>query len=157
MPSPMAPPPTSAAPHSPASTADLLRMNERPRILKVLRANSGGGPESECAHRAGRVVAGVLREGGRALDEQVRHVPALQIFVQGTVARIVAHDSAATEMRRLIVGNVIWAFTRLLDDLRGAHLLQDSAYLSVRYALILSSLSWKSMVMPISGRPKRSL
>src|SRR5262245_57148700 len=60
----------TAAPHSPAINADLLCMNERPRILEVLRANGGGRPESERAHRAGRVVAGILREGGRALDRK---------------------------------------------------------------------------------------
>jgi hypothetical protein len=69
------------------------------------------------------LVAGVLREGGGALDEQVRHVPALQISVQGAVARIVAHDRAAAEMRCLIVGHVVGPFARLLDDLRGTHFL----------------------------------
>ena len=81
--------------------------DQRPRILEILRADRRGRPESERADRTGRIVAGILREGGRALDEQIRHVPALQISVERAVPWIVAHDGAAAEMRGLILGDVV--------------------------------------------------
>ncbi len=37
----------------------------------------------------------------------------------------VPHDRAAADVRRLILRDVVWAFTILLDDLLGAHRLKD--------------------------------
>ena len=63
---------TSAAASSVAAQA----WTSGPGRLQVLAADRVGGPEGERADRAGRVVAGVLREHARAQDEHVRHVPA---------------------------------------------------------------------------------
>src|SRR6202000_2106883 len=97
----------SAAPQSPMSNAADLGMNQRPRIFEILRANGRRRPMSERANRTGRIVAGILRESAGALDEQIGHVPALQIFVERAIPRIVTHDRAAAEMRGLIIGHIV--------------------------------------------------
>src|SRR5580704_4881761 len=104
-----------------AATACELRMDERPWVLEVLGADRRGAPESERRDGVGRVVAGVLWKRARALHEQVRHIPALQIDVDGAVARIGPHDGAATQMRGLVGGDVIWALAGNLHDLLCAH------------------------------------
>src|SRR5262249_42011406 len=81
-----------------AANARELRMDERPRVLEILGADRGGAPVGERRDGAGRVVAGVLWKRARALHEQVRHIPALQIPVDCAVARIGAHDGAAAHM-----------------------------------------------------------
>ena len=116
-----------------------------------------GRPERQRRDRAGRVVAGVLRERARAQHEQVRHVPALQIAVERAGLRIGAHDGAAVEMRGLVGGDVVGALARASCRPVRAHRLDDLGVLVGQKAAALSSLSWKSMVMRISGRPKRSL
>src|ERR1700739_802870 len=72
------------------------RMDERSRVLEILRANRSGRPISKCADSAGRVVACILRESGCSHHEKIGNVPALQIAVQCAVAGIVAHDGTAT-------------------------------------------------------------
>src|SRR4051794_14309695 len=57
------------------------------RRLQILGPDGVGGMVGEGGHRAGRIVAGVLREGRGAQDEQVRHIPALQVSVAEAVAR----------------------------------------------------------------------
>src|ERR1700677_5136058 len=101
------------------------RMDERSGVLEVLRTDGGGRPGGKGAHRAGRVVAGVLRKRGGAHHEQIGHVPALQIAVERAVARGVAHDGAAVEMRGLIGRDVVRRLARTLDDLLRAHCFED--------------------------------
>src|ERR1700756_1250573 len=74
------------------------RMHQRARVFEILRSDGGGGPVGEGADGAGRIVSGVLRKRACSYDEQIGHVPALQIAVQHAVAGIIAHDGAAAEM-----------------------------------------------------------
>src|SRR5271165_3278675 len=91
------------------ATACKLRMDERPRVLEILRADRRSAPIRERCDGACRVVAGVLRKRARALHEQVRDVPTLQIPVDCAVARIGPHDGAAAQMRGLVGGDVVGA------------------------------------------------
>src|SRR3569832_1335589 len=91
-----------------------LCIDQRPRLLEILLADRLRRPEGERADRAGRVVAGILREGRRAHYEQVRHIPALEIAVERARLRVRAHDRAAIEMRGLVLGNVVRPLARLL-------------------------------------------
>src|SRR5579862_4486507 len=104
-----------------AITAYGLRMDERPRVLEILGADRRGTPLSERRDGASRVIAWILRKGGGALDEQVWHVPALQIDVEGTVAGIRPHNCAATQVRGLVARYVIGTGARPLDHLFSAH------------------------------------
>src|SRR5262245_14507295 len=118
-------PRSEAASRIPASPVLCLRMYERPRILEILRADSGGRPECERGHGAGRVVAGILRKGACALYEDIRYIPALQIPVDHAVAGIGSHDGAAADVRRLILRYIVRSFARLLHNLSRAHSLDD--------------------------------
>src|ERR1700757_3519842 len=60
------------------------RMDERSRALEILGGHGIGGPISERADRAGRVVAVLLRKHRRAHDEEIVRVPCLQIAVDRT-------------------------------------------------------------------------
>src|ERR1700756_5488545 len=96
-------------------------MDERARVLEILRSDCRGGPKGECAYRIGRIVTGILRKCACTEHEQVGHIPTLQISVHRAVAGIVAHDGAAVEMRGLIHSNIVRPFAGLLDKLPGAH------------------------------------
>src|SRR5260221_14471783 len=61
---------------------------ERPRPLEVLRLDRVQRPVSQRAEGVGGVVAAVRREGARADDDHVRHVPALQVPVHGAGGRL---------------------------------------------------------------------
>src|SRR5581483_4562343 len=77
---------------------DALRMvdpsglHQRAGIFQVLGLDRIGCPVRERADSTGRVVAGILRESGRAHYEQIVQIPALQIAVDGARPRIAAHD-----------------------------------------------------------------
>src|SRR6185437_12235541 len=93
----------AAAPRPSSVMSNLaLRMNERPRALEILTGDGVGGPISERADGAGRVVAVLLRKHRGAHDEEIVRVPRLQIAVDGARLRIGAHHRAAGVVRRLI-------------------------------------------------------
>src|SRR5579872_2792243 len=83
------------------------RIDQWPRTLEILRADLCHGPVSQSRNGAGGVVARILRKGARAHDEQIRHVPALQIAVERARLRIGAHDRASAQMCRLICRDVV--------------------------------------------------
>ena len=93
--------------------------------------------KASARNRAGRVVAGVLRKGARAHDEQVRHVPALQIAVERAGLRVRPHDRAAAQMRRLVLGDVVGPLAIFLLDLLRAHRLDDLGELVGQEAVLL--------------------
>ncbi len=77
-----------------------------PGGFQILRANGIHGEIGEAADQAGRVVTNILGEGRGAGDEQVWHIPTLQITVDRAAARIGAGDDAA-------VVCVVWYWRRL--------------------------------------------
>src|SRR5260221_11859646 len=91
---------------------------ERPRPLEVFRLERVQPPVSQRADGVGGVWAGVLREGARADDEHVRHVPALQVAVHGAGGRIVAHHRAAGVVRALVGNDGVLADARVDVHLR---------------------------------------
>src|SRR5262249_54801466 len=93
---------TPRAPRRPPSPRSASRLNQRPRLLQILRLDRIQRLVGERAHGAGRVVAGVLREGARADDEEIGDVPALQVFVDDAGVGVRAHDGAAGVVRRLV-------------------------------------------------------
>src|SRR5262245_8588081 len=86
---------TSAAVPANTIRASPLRTFERSWIPQVLLPHRRGRPEGKRAQRSGRVVAGVLRIGTCTHHEQIWHIPALQIAIDCTCARIGPHDGAA--------------------------------------------------------------
>src|SRR5665213_344811 len=58
-------------------------MDERARVLEVMRSDRRCRPVRQSRRGAGRVVTRILRKGAGTHDEQIRHVPALQIAIDG--------------------------------------------------------------------------
>src|SRR5271167_3316118 len=116
---------TSAAPT--LSHARGSRMDERSGVLKVLGPDRLGRPVGQSGNRPGRIVAGVLRKGARAHDEEIRNVPALQIAIERAGRGVGPHDRAATQVRRLVLCDVVGRLARLLLHLLRAHRLDDLA------------------------------
>src|ERR1700753_890586 len=102
-----------------------LRIDQSPRIRQVAIADRIRSPICEGADRQRWVIAGVLREGAGPEHEQIRHVPALQISVERAGLGIAAHDSAAVDVRCLILADVIRRSSILFGDVIRAHRLDD--------------------------------
>src|SRR5271155_1836825 len=79
------------------------RMNESSRALEVLRPDRRRRPIGEGRNGASWIVAGVLRKGARAHDEEIGNVPALQIAVERAGRGVDPHDRAATQVRSLVL------------------------------------------------------
>src|SRR5580698_9917979 len=91
-------------------------MDERPRIFEVLAGDGVRRPQRERAHGAGRIIAVLLREHGRALDEQIVCIPRLQIAIDDARFRVGAHHGAAGIVRRLIRhdGERLWPLVHIV-------------------------------------------
>src|SRR5215471_3834690 len=117
--------PTSSFPHFIVSVAVLAtkRGLELARPLYVADQVITE-PERERAERASGVVTSVERIDGRAHDEQIFRIPALQMRRNHACVRIRAHDRAAGHVRRLIGAHVIWPFasSRRADNRRTTRL-----------------------------------
>src|SRR5689334_7193150 len=92
------------------SARQLLRMDERPRILEILLAYRLRRPVGEGGHRSRRVVSGVLWKRRSSHHEQVGHVPALKVTVQRAGPGIGAHHGTSAKVRRLVLRDVVGAF-----------------------------------------------
>src|SRR5215469_1678910 len=103
----------------------LSGLHERAGTLQVPVYDRVRRPIGERAYRVGRIIPGVLWEGGGTHDEQVGYVPTLQIAVQRAGLGIGAHDRTTAGVRRLVHRNVIGARARLLIELPRPHLLHD--------------------------------
>ena len=77
-------------------------LDQHPGIFDVSVLDGIRSPVGERANRSGRVVGSVMRKHIGADHEQIVAIPALQIFVERTVAGIAAHDGAARVVRALI-------------------------------------------------------
>src|SRR6202789_3134742 len=97
---------TAASP--PRMIRPWLSINQSPRVLQIFVSDRRSRPVGQGADSQRRVVSGVLRESARSQHEQVRHVPALLVTVERAGFRIGPHHGAATHMRRLILGDVVW-------------------------------------------------
>src|SRR5581483_2676413 len=102
-----------------------LRIDKSPRALQIFGSDRGGSPIGKSSDCKGRVVAGVLRKCAGAEDEQVRHVPALEVAIDDTGGGIATHHGSAVEMRRLIGRDVVRPFAVLHVELVRAHGLDD--------------------------------
>src|SRR5690606_35640616 len=74
------------------STASNL--DQRSGAFQVARAYRVRRPVGQRTHRPSGVVAGVLRKVAFPDDEDVGHVPALQVAVDDAGARVVSHGGA---------------------------------------------------------------
>src|SRR5438270_14089328 len=88
-------------------TSSLLCLDQWPRILEILVLDRLGRRERERSNGAGRVVAGVLRKRRGAHDEEIGHVPMLEVAIDEAVLRRSADDCAAGLVGWL-VGDCAW-------------------------------------------------
>jgi hypothetical protein len=96
-----------------------LRPAPAGRGLQVARRDLVGGVIGQRRHGAGRVVAGILREGARAHREYVGHVPDCRYLLTTLSLRVVAHDRAAGVVRGLVGHDAEGADARLSLISRG--------------------------------------
>src|ERR1700733_1680599 len=65
-----------------------LCIDQFSRILDIDVFDDVRGHISDRAHRAGRVISGVVGEQGRAHDEKVIHAPHLAVLIGYRIARV---------------------------------------------------------------------
>src|ERR1700722_7143621 len=134
----------SAAPRLPSPS----RMDERARVLEIARPDRLRRPECKRRQSSRRIVARVLRKSARAHDEEVRHIPTLQVAIDGARLRIRPHDRTAAQMGRLIISDVVWSLAIFLHDLPRAHGLKDLRKLIGEEGVLLQLI-----VVKIHGNP----
>src|ERR1700736_257692 len=92
----------------------LSNLHERAGTLQVVVYDRVCRPIGERAHSIRGIIPGVLREGRGTHDEQIGHVPALQIAIERAGPGLDAHNGTAAGVRCLVHGDVVMTATRVL-------------------------------------------
>ena len=133
-------------------------VNQWTRCLQILVLDCVRRPVRKRSYRAGRILAGVLREYAGAGDEHVRNVPDLKILVQNAGVRIRTRTQrlpccACFDKARSNRAPEACSGRSCLAPISLAMFTQMSAWPFI----CLISFSWKSNVIRNSGRPKTSV